>query len=579
MIRERRWPVAATAQAGPVAPGRIPFVLRVGVTGHRVLPADRLEGLRMELASALGRVRELFPPGDETPVVLSAVSALAEGADRLVAETVLATPGGGLEVALPLPASDYRQDFAGEASNREFDLLMERASLVLEAAASSSREEAYEKAGRYVVDRADVLIAIWDGEPSRGRGGTADIVRYALETRRPVLLVPARGGTVVVDTGDGPIPAALRPAGATRDPSGPAGEGALLPIDATRESLADLGRYNRLPRLLLWSCAALRPERIEAEISGETISLTPEAAGGLDGLPGWVRSYYVWADRRALFFQTWYGRGMRAQFLLAFLAVAVAALYAIVLKPHHVLVLLAELGFVALAVFIASTGRRRELHPQWLQSRFLAERFRSAMFLKAAGLGLRREGGFEGVNFADHSDDWLRRAYKYVWDHCPKPAAPAGLDSLRQLLVAGWIEPQIAYHQRKSEVQGRRHELVERASIAILVVVAVMVLVHIATGLRHWELPWLEDTAGLVGVTFPALAAAIAGIAAQRQYQRHAIVSARMARFLDLAKERIRQVSSAAELEAAAADVDDIMGDENRDWLGVMKFHDFELSG
>jgi hypothetical protein len=578
MIRQRRRPVAATAHAGAAAQGRIPFVLRVGVTGHRVLPADRLEGV--ELAAALGRVRELFPAGDETPVVLSAVSALAEGADRLVAETVLATPGGGLEVALPLPASDYRRDFTGEASNREFDLLLERASLVLEAPASSSREEAYEKAGRYVVDRGDVLVAIWDGEPSRGRGGTADIVRYALETRTPVVLVPARGGTVVVDTGDGPIPDALRPAGATRGPSGPAGEGeAPLPIEATRGSLADLGRYNRLPRLLLWSCDALRPDRIEAEIARESLSLAPEAAGGLDGLPGWVRSYYVRADRRALFFQTWYGRGMRAQFVLAFLAVAVAALYAIVLKPHHVLVLLAELVFVALAVFIASTGRRRELHPQWLQSRFLAERFRSAMFLKAAGLGLRREGGFEGVNFADRSDDWLRRAYKYVWDQCPKLAAPAGLDSLRQLLVAGWIDPQIAYHRRKSEAQGRRHELVERASIAILVVVAVMVLVHIVVGLRHWELPWLEDTAGLVGVTFPALAAAIGGIAAQRQYQRHAIVSARMARFLDVAKERIRQVSSAAALQAAAADVDDIMGDENRDWLGVMKFHDFELSG
>jgi hypothetical protein len=33
--------------------------------------------------------------------------------------------------------------------------------------------------GKVVVDRAEVLIAVWDGLPARGLGGTADVVAYA----------------------------------------------------------------------------------------------------------------------------------------------------------------------------------------------------------------------------------------------------------------------------------------------------------------------------------------------------------------------------------------------------------------
>ena len=43
--------------------------------------------------------------------------------------------------------------------------------------------------GQYVVDHCDVLIAVWDGQPARGRGGTAEIVQYAQEQNRPIIRV------------------------------------------------------------------------------------------------------------------------------------------------------------------------------------------------------------------------------------------------------------------------------------------------------------------------------------------------------------------------------------------------------
>ncbi len=168
--------------------------VRVGVTGHRTIG---------DVVVVSGRVDEVLLDiaGDEPGRRLLAVSALAEGADRLVAERVLAR-GGGVEVILPLPADDYEQDFADAGSRAEFRRLLAVATDVRIASfAGPTRDDAYLAAGRGVVERCDVLLALWDGEASRGRGGTAEIVGMARATGHPVRVVPiTRAGTAAADS-------------------------------------------------------------------------------------------------------------------------------------------------------------------------------------------------------------------------------------------------------------------------------------------------------------------------------------------------------------------------------------------
>jgi len=146
--------------------------LWVGVTGHRNLA--RPNEVVAQVDAVLDR---LAADGDRTLVV---VSALAEGADRLVAHRVLARPGGRLVALLPLKPVDYVSDFADAASVQEFTELLAAAdeSEVIEGAPSDdrTREAAYERAGHAMLDRSEVLIALWDEEKGRGRGGTSDIV-------------------------------------------------------------------------------------------------------------------------------------------------------------------------------------------------------------------------------------------------------------------------------------------------------------------------------------------------------------------------------------------------------------------
>jgi hypothetical protein len=154
------------------------------VTGHRVL--TDFEKIDAAVEVALRRIEDRF-----LGEALTAISALAEGADRMVAHHVLARPGARLVVPLPLRESDYMADFTSKESRAEFSNLLERAAEVVEMPSAASREHAYEAAGNYVLDNSDVLITIWDGREAQGLGGTADIVERARKRGLPIAWVHA----------------------------------------------------------------------------------------------------------------------------------------------------------------------------------------------------------------------------------------------------------------------------------------------------------------------------------------------------------------------------------------------------
>ena len=164
--------ISDTSERGePSAP------LTVGVTGHRRLENEaRLAAL---VRDVLADMSERF-----AATRITVVSALAEGADRLVASEALQRPRSSLEAVLPLEPSDYRDDSNTVESKHQFDRLIAQAARVTVIPPSDSRDEAYERAGRAIVDSCDVLIALWDGGPSKGRGGTAEIIEYAFATLR-----------------------------------------------------------------------------------------------------------------------------------------------------------------------------------------------------------------------------------------------------------------------------------------------------------------------------------------------------------------------------------------------------------
>lgn len=141
----------------------------VGVTGHRFYDEPTAAYLR-------SRVRALLRAwADDGAVRL--VSSLAEGADQLVASIAVEL---GLPLEVVLPAGGYRESL-DEKFEAEFDRLLAAAESVATLEHSEPGPAAYLDAGRRVLARCEVLLAVWDGEPARGTGGTAEIIAEARE--------------------------------------------------------------------------------------------------------------------------------------------------------------------------------------------------------------------------------------------------------------------------------------------------------------------------------------------------------------------------------------------------------------
>lgn len=131
-----------------------------------------------------GALRDVVKNCNEGELV--GISCLAQGSDQIFARVVLEC-GGAVEAILP--AADYRERKVKPDNLADFDDLISCARAVRTLPYEKSNRDAYMAASEKVLDSIDSLIAVWDGNPSGGYSGTADIVAAARERGIPVTVV------------------------------------------------------------------------------------------------------------------------------------------------------------------------------------------------------------------------------------------------------------------------------------------------------------------------------------------------------------------------------------------------------
>jgi hypothetical protein len=170
-------------------PNRLPLV--IGVTGHRDLRDEDVPRLEQEVAAIIATLqREYFDGDQDTPIIV--LSALAEGADRLVARVALKA-GARLIAPLPMPLEEYRRDFdpgLKPGNMAEFNALLAQAIAApvmpvrgtsLEAIREDrgKRAEQYRAVGIFITQHCHVLLALWDGDSANAAaGGSAEVVGF-----------------------------------------------------------------------------------------------------------------------------------------------------------------------------------------------------------------------------------------------------------------------------------------------------------------------------------------------------------------------------------------------------------------
>jgi hypothetical protein len=140
-------------------------VRRVAVAGHRALTGPAILVITLAVQAALR----------DSGTAVRGLSCLAAGADQIFARAVLQAGG---QVEAVIPAARYRDGML-PAERDGFDALLPLAAAVHRLPFARPTGHAHLAAAGFMLGRADELWAVWDGQPGRGQGGTADVVACA----------------------------------------------------------------------------------------------------------------------------------------------------------------------------------------------------------------------------------------------------------------------------------------------------------------------------------------------------------------------------------------------------------------
>lgn len=196
------------------APKPLSRTLIVAVTGHRLnqLPPAERPRIQGEISRCLDEAADAAREVTGAPARCVLHSAIAEGADRYAADAALAR-GWRLVTPLPFSVERYEEDFPDRDSKEHYQRLLWASRRVLPVAqedverAGGGHAAPYAAVGRALIEKADVLMCVWNGLPPKGPGGTSEVAALMLEKGGLVLWIsPGAAGVRLV--GPAPLPRA-----------------------------------------------------------------------------------------------------------------------------------------------------------------------------------------------------------------------------------------------------------------------------------------------------------------------------------------------------------------------------------
>ncbi len=594
------------------APPRPPFALSVGITGHRSeMLGEHLGAVAARVDEAIEAVmrtaHDLFASNaawfSEEPPVLTMVSPLADGADQIAAESAL-RHGYRLQVVLPFPEAQSRGELA-EPARETFDRLIAKAQCRLVLPGDTAQPiDAYVMAGRGMVAHCDILIAVWDGNVPRGRGGTGEVVEWAMSRGTPIIHIPVDPDRAMALMWSAYDPAVItqHSTDIDRRPFDDEHVTRLLdlllnpPPDADERRdvemfLAERPRRirTRLEYPLLLALTGIK--RLRADVFQESRAAAMREADWRRFCEDCAKPQPVsvsldllgvthdWADRLASHFAQTYRSGHIFNFVLAALAVLMGLSGFLV--PHARLQL-AFIDFILVLSIILNTrvGVDREWHRRWLDYRQLAERLRPLRSLKMVGIAAPDPPGSAANPIARRWIEWYAGA---VWRAmaCPNGhIQPADVSRIASSIAQHEIDPQVAYHRRTGMQIMTLDRRLEKASGAIFWVAMLTSIVTILALIFAPEIlnPW-SNWMTLLSAGLPAVGTAIFGIRFQGDFGGSAQRSTATAAALDEIDEGLKApnitLSRAADLAEQAARA---MFADLSQWQLVNQTHDLSIS-
>lgn len=466
-------------------------------------------------------------------------------------------------------------------------------------------------AGRVMIERTDLVIAVWDGKVANLPGGTGHTVTAALTMGTPVLLIDpaapeawrilARPEELGHVSGCNSVPDVARlEAIISAAMAAESWSPALLAREVWRPRSSRLfGLYRRIELVFGGSGRAFGSLRVdyeapEAIASGSAASVVQAAAAMPDGdvataarLADDVLPMFAWADGIASRLADAYRSGMCVNFVLAALAVIIGlAFLPAGLGEIKWVFAGIELLLLAGILVLTAAGSRLGWHRRWFELRRVAEYLRHAPALLLLGVARPtgrwpRKGGGGGKS-AEWPEHFARHALRDVGlpqVRVTREYLRAGLTGVAMAHVAG----QRAYHTAKAHRLETVHHRLDRAAATCFALAVVSVIAYLLlkggglAGAAPKSLAAdLSPLFTFFGVAFPTLGANLAGIRYFGDFERFGAISRVAAQRLGEIEARralLLSGSDEALTYAAAADLmhalDEAVVDEIESWQSV----------
>jgi len=544
------------------------LVFHVGITGHRppqlpdeAMPRVEVASKRIftQIASSLNEVAGITQDqfSGETRLI-RVISSLAEGADRVTAQSAMEIKA---EIQCPLPfhRDEYEEDFNAMDSRADYRTLLDQASAVMELNGDrKDAEGAYLEAGRVMLEQSDILIAIWDGKPARGRGGTGEIVAEALAAGKLVL-------QIVTDQ-PGKIRVLGRPDSVQWDEA--VREEFRRLILCEGEAAKSLNRYlsERESRINWgWLFTLFRNVVCQGRFSGGSLANVDYIARTRaqwaedwqkhSQLPQQVEEqitrgfleHYAWADHLAVGYAGLFRSACVLRYVLITAAIWFTA-YGFYASSMNWIGFAGQVTLLSAVCALILVENKWQWHRRSLEYRLLAEQFRLQAFLYPLGRGVCGSGN--GVR-VKQCPAWIAAYIRSVVRQAGLVSTvinPRYVKEFRSHLVEAEIKPQINYQKSVAEWQDRLQRRLQHTAMFFFVLgvlafggrtLAYRMWPNTATG-RHEssivEPAYAKRLILLVkvgSIVFPALGVMFAGLRSQGEFKRLSVRAATTSRIYE----------------------------------------------
>lgn len=463
-------------------------------------------------------------------------------------------------------------------------------------------------AARVMIEQSDIVVGIWDGKTQGTVGGTRHTMLAALDLGVPVIWIDAGNphewriltspeSMTVLDVGPAQnrdvqlaalIGTALNPQGACWS--------AIDGRERWRPSSNPLlSAYRRIEAIFgepagRWFKSIRQEYEAPADIvggSGAAMLAKARALPGVDArlvdmIAQHVLRPFAWADGVSTYLSDAFRGSMVASFLLSALAIIGGISYLPLASVDHKWGF-AAFEFVLLVTIVGITifGRKLRWHGRWFETRRVAEYFRHAPILLLLGVS-RSVGRWPGGPAAAWPEHYALQAL----GNPGLPKMVVTQSYLREcliLMLQQHMLPQRDYHLAKAKRLKRVHHNLDKLSewlfVAALVSVAsyLIIVAGAAASLLPENLPHdVAKTFTFLGVLFPTLGGAFAGIRYFGDFERFATISEITATKLDNIAARAAILISApleqityAHVSNLAHAIDEVVVTEIENWQAV----------